>query len=584
MVLAQKRVPFGAIYVSEKDFENHESQVWFIASQLRYYLARITTAPFEILVDEGKNSSGIYIKLDVSYQTDEFSINTVSGSVYLKGGMRGVIYAGWDFLELLGCRFFTPECEKIPTIVDLEICDINKKEKPVFEYRETDYSTTSFKEKFATMCRVNGVYNHIPQNLGGHIQYALGAHSFEVLIPPAKYFKSHPEYYALFNGKRDAGAHTVWQPCLTNPDVLKTVAQNVRKVLLDNPDKKIISISQNDNINHCQCENCLKSDAEEGSPAGTLIKFVNKIAEMLEPEFPDVTFDILAYHYTRPASKKTQTRHNVCVRLCASKTCFAHSYEKCNDRTCAVERPDGSKTVFLEDLIEWSRVCNRLYVWDYTSNFPLYLMPFPNWRVLKPNLQTMAKYNVKGVFEEANRAVNGGADFNELRTYLICKLMWNPNCDVDAMRKEFMEYYYGDAAQYLNEYIDMQCDFVERENYHLYIQDIQRPDYLNDQMLKIYNELFDKAETAVSGDGIRLARVQKARLSIRFADVFWNEIIGKKYNAQKINDFFTDLRAHNISRLDEWSNIERTYRAWMDGKKRGVDYSWPFKYDAESLI
>ena len=156
--------------------------------------------------------------------------------------------------------------------------------------------------------------------------------------------------------------------------------------------------------------------------------------------------------------------------------------------------------------------------------------------------------------------------------------------DIDAHRKEFMDYYYGAAGKYLDEYLNIICDFVERENYHLYIQDIHRPDYLSDELLEKYNALFDKAEAAVSGDGVLLSRVQKARLSIRFVDIFWNEILSGNYNAEKINTFFIDLRAHNISRLDEWSNIERTYRAWMDGVARGVFYTSPYRYDSESML
>ena len=167
---------------------------------------------------------------------------------------------------------------------------------------------------------------------------------------------------------------------------------------------------------------------------------------------------------------------------------------------------------------------------------------------------------------------------------MLSKLMWNPDCDIELDRKEFMEYYYGDAAPYLDEYLNMLCDFVERENYHLYIQCVNRPPYLEDVYLEEYSRIFDKAEAAVAGDGIRLARVQKARLSIRFADILWNEILAGNYNAEKINSFFTDLRAHDISRLDEWSNIERTYRAWMDGMARGVYYTAPYKYDAESIL
>ena len=582
MILAENRVPFGAICVPQADFENHNSQVWFIATQLRYYLARITTAPFEIKINDDKN--GIHISIDDSYKTDEFLIKTENGSVYISGGKRGVIYGGYELLEILGCRFFTPDCEKIPTLTTLEIGDIDRREKPVFEFRDTDYSSIKRFAKFATICRINGRWNDIPEYLGGSIRYALGAHSFARLVPHDEYRDDHPEYFSFYNGRRQNVENDHWQLCLTNPDIIDIVVENARKILKENPDKKILSISQNDNPYNCQCENCLKSDAEEGSPVGTLIKFVNRVAEILEPEFPDVTFDILAYHYTRPASKKTQTRHNVCVRLCASCTCFAHPFDKCDDRSRAQKRPDGKQSIFIEDLMDWSRVCERLYVWDYTSNFPLYPMPFPNWRVLKPNLQTMAKYNVKGVFEEANCAYYGGVDFNELRTYLISKLLWNPDCDIDAIRKEFMDYYYGDAAKYLDEYLNMLCDFVERENYHLYIQDTKRPDYLSDELLKKYNELFDKAQNAVAGDGIRLMRVERARLSIRFADIFWNEVLSGNYNAQKINQFFTDLRAHNISRLDEWSNIERTYRAWMDGKERGIVYTTPWRYDAESIL
>ena len=582
MLLAETRVPFGAIYVPEKDFENHNSQVWFIATQLRYYLARVTIAPFAVKVYDGEK--GICIELEKSYSDDEFSITTQNGSLYIKGGKRGVIYGGYELLEIIGCRFFTPTCEKIPTKTTLEIPEINKHEKPVFEFRDTDYGSITHNLKFATQCRINGRWTDIPECLGGSIRYALGAHSFARLVPHEQYRDTHPEYFSFYNGRRQSIKDDHWQLCLTNPELVDIVVENARKILKQNPDKKILSISQNDNPYNCQCENCLKSDSDEGSPVGTLIKFVNRVAEILEPEFPDVTFDILAYHYTRPASQKTQTRHNVCVRLCASSTCFAHPYDKCDYRTRAVKRPNGKTSLFIEDLIEWSKVCKRLYVWDYTSNFPLYPMPFPNWRVLQPNLKTLKKYYVKGVFEEANCAANGGVDFNELRTYLICKLMWNPDCDIDAHRKEFMEYYYGDAAQYLDEYLNMICDYVERENYHLYIQDTKRPPYLYDECLKKYKVLFDKAEAAVSGDGIRLARVQKARLSIRFADIFWNEVLGGGYNAQKINDFFTDLRAHNVSRLDEWSNIERTYRAWMDGKERGVVYTTPWRYDGESIL
>ncbi len=584
MVLAQNRRPNVNIYINEGLFENHNSPIYNAAYYLRYYLSRITIAPFEIV--EGGEGEGIYIDLDTTYLDDEFSLKTENGSLYITGGCRGVIYGVWDFLESLGCRFFTPDCEKIPTITNLEIPDIDKREKPVMEYRESDYTTLTSKNsiKFASQCRVNGYFHHMPEGFGGYIDYALLVHSFYCLVPTREHYPNHPEYYALYEGERVAGDGKEWQLCLSNPDIVPIAIENVRKILNKNPDKKIVSISQNDNWHHCQCEACQKINQEEGSPIGAIIRFANKIAEALEPEFPDVLFEVLPYGYSRPASYKTRPRHNVNVRICASGTCMLHPFDSCDDKRLAPPRPDGTKTLFIEDLKEWSRLADRLYVWDYTSNFPLYLMPFPNWRVLQPNLQIMRDHNVKGVFEEANRARDGGTDFNELRTYLLCKLMWNPDCDIDALRREFLEYYYGAAAPYLDEYLNVICDNADRLGCHIYYGTIDRYEYLNDECLAQYNKLFDKAEAAVLTDGIRLARVQKARLSIRFCDVYWHEIIEKGFNAERINQLIVDLRAHGISRLDEWCNLEGTVYGWVRGWNRGVYTPWPHLFHPETLI
>ncbi len=587
MILAQNRQAKVNIYIKEGLFEDRKSPVWNAAFYLRYYLSRITIAPFEIV--EGGEGEGIYIDINPEYTDDAFTVKTNNGSLYITGGKRGVLYGVWDFLESLGCRFFTPECEKIPTISNLEIPEIDKTDKPAFEYRETDYYNVTNKDmaKYMTMCRLNGACNEAGEGLGGNIKYALFVHSLIDIVPAAENFEKHPEFYALVDGKRVANADdTEWQLCLSNPDIIPVAVENIRKILLANPDKKIVSISQNDNWNHCQCDECQKINEEEGSPAGAIIRFANKIAEILEPEFPDVLFDILAYNYSRPASHLTRPRHNVCVRLCASRTCLSHPYEECDDKRFATVTSDGKAMLFIDDLKKWSKICERLYAWNYTTNYMLYPMPFPNWNTLKPNLQTLYKYNVRGVFEQANRSRFGCTDFNELRNYLVCKLLWNPECDVDALRQEFLDYFYGDAAPYLDKYLKALCENADRLGCHVYYGTLDRYEYLNDECLAQYNELFDKAEAAVAGNGILLARVQKARLSIRFCEVYWHEFAegAGPHNPEVINQFFTDLRAHNIIRLDEWCNLEGTFYGWVKGWDRGVYVHIPFRFQPESLI
>ena len=362
------------------------------------------------------------------------------------------------------------------------------------------------------------------------------------------------------------------QLCLTNPDVLEIAIEKVKKALRENPESRLISISQNDWYNNCTCPECRKIDEAEGSNAGSLIWFVNKVAEAIEPEFPDVIVDTLAYQYSRPAPKYIRPRENVCVRLCSIESCFTHSFETCDDETRKVTRPDGTTSDFITDLRDWAKVCDRLYIWDYTTCFAHYPAPFPNWNVLQPNMQAFVRNNVKGVFEQACGAIGGSTDLNELRAYLIAKLLWDADCDYDRHMHEFLDYYYGAAAPYIHQYIKTLTDKVERDNIHLGFNDQCDRPHLTEEMLDIYDRIFDQAERAVIGDPIRAMRVARARLSIRWVRIKNNAMLKNRKNPAEINQFFNDWHAHGLTRIDEWVSKETTHRALIENLWRGTEY------------
>ena len=580
MLISENRTPQAAIYLSPAQFSDKQSTVYFAAVELRNYLSRITGALFEIKEANDEPQNGIYVgsatSIDTSdLGTDGFRILSDGNRLCIAGGNRGVIYGAYEFLESLGCRFFTHNCEKIPTIINLEIADdYDITQKPIVEYREHNYADARQSPRFSVKSRFNGAHHGIPSNMGGNIPYSWFVHTFDIMIPASEYGAEHPEYFALVDGKRVITDGGRTQLCLTNPDVYKICLEKVRKVLEGNREVPciIISISQNDWGGNCQCEECRKIDEEEGSPAGTLLRFVNRIAEELEDEFPNVIFDTLAYMYSRPAPKITRNRKNVCVRLCSIECCFAHPFETCDDESRSLTRPDGTKTNFISDLRDWGKICDRMYIWDYTTCFAHYPTPHPNWRVLQPNIQAMVNNNVRGIFEQANGASRGGVDFNELRMYLISKLLWNPWCDVELHKREFMEYFYGDAAPYLMQYLDLLCDTVEKENIHVGFNDAPRHAFLREELLDRYDELFALAAKAVHGDPLRLWRVEKNRLSIRWVRLWRACIMRNEYDAEEINKFFTDWRAYNMSRLDEWSNWETSHLALLKGLNRGTDF------------
>ncbi|MCL2059187.1 MAG: DUF4838 domain-containing protein, partial [Oscillospiraceae bacterium] len=312
-------------------------------------------------------------------------------------------------------------------------------------------------------------------------------------------------------------------------------------------------------------------DEREGARSGSLIAFINAVAEAVEPEFPDVVIDTLAYQQTRPAPKTLRPRHNVCVRLCTIENCLVHPFESCEHQNRDVFLADGSKAGFAKDMMDWARVCDRLYVWNYVTCFAHYCMPFPNWGALKPHMKFMAGNNLKGLYQQGNFSRGDGLDMNEMRAYIVTKLLWDPDADVERHMREFAEYFYGPAAKYILEYVAMQTEIVDRENIHICFNDNCDKAYLTDDRLGQYDELLSRAAAAVAGDALRSLRVFRANMPLRYVRLKNNAMRGKIDKAA-IDAFFADCVALGVSRIDEWVDLEKTRRAMFDGKWRGVEY------------
>jgi hypothetical protein len=239
-----------------------------------------------------------------------------------------------------------------------------------------------------------------------------------------------------------------------------------------------------------------------------MLHFVNQVAEAIEKDHPDKAIDTLAYQYTRKPPKTIRPQENVIVRLCSIECCFSHTLEECEQNAS-----------FKDDIQGWSEVSDRLYIWDYVTDFSHYIMPFPNLYVLKPNIQFFVHHGVKGIFEEGNYSTGGGGELAELRAYLLAKLLWNPDYDVDTAIDEFLEGYYGKAAAPLREYINtlhgkVMCD----KSLHMTIRAKPDSEYLSADIVRRADELFDEAEKLADDEDV-LARVRVARLPIQYVKI-----------------------------------------------------------------
>ncbi len=367
-------------------------------------------------------------------------------------------------------------------------------------------------------------------------------HTFNRLVPWQEYFVTHPEYYALMNGKR-----LIDQLCLSNPEVLQLVIKRLGEEIKKQPDKQVWSVSQNDNFTYCECERCKQIIAEEGSPAGPIIRFVNEVAS----HFPDKIISTLAYQYSRKAPLKTKPAPNVQIMLCTIEL----------NRSKSIAADPNSQS-FVKDMEDWGKISSNIYLWDYTVDFAHTISPFPNLHTLQPNIQLFVKNGIHQHFQQSFTGT--GHEMSELKGYLLAKLLWNPNLEVDSLIYQFTQGYYGNAGFWIRRYIyHMQEEILKSGDW----LDIYGPPtlyantFLSASNISAYNEYFDRAEQAVAHDSIFLLHVKTARMALQYAemeigkaDMFgprgWYEekegkFILRKHMAEMLESFYlTSVQAH----------------------------------------
>ncbi|HUX94956.1 MAG TPA: DUF4838 domain-containing protein [Bacteroidales bacterium] len=477
----------------------NESQA---STLLNDFIKKITGTTLPVASPGGKEKAGdIIIKTLRSPDIieDGFKLTSNELSFIIEGGEGlGTVYGVVTLLEeYLGVRYYAADEVTYPQRNSLSLpSGIKRIENPSFRHRQTQSYSMALDPLYKVWNRLED-----PREI-----FAAGywVHTFDRLLPSAKYGKSHPEYYSFINGERRPGSASQW--CLTNEDVFEIVSHRIDSIFKANPDQKMISVSQNDgNFTNCQCENCKKIDDAEGGPSGSITYFLNKLAA----RFPDKEFSTLAYLYSMNPPKNIKPLPNVNIMLCDID---------CYREVPLTDNPSGQH--FMKALEGWAEISDNIFVWDYGINFDNYVSPFPNLHILQPNMQLFKKNNVNMHFSQI-ASIKGG-DFSELRSYLVSKLLWNVNCNVDSVIRSFLKGYYGDAATYLYQYIKIQQGALLGSNIGLWIYDTpitHKTGMLNPNLFKTYRKLFDDAERSVASDSVLLKRVWQQRLTIQFAEL-----------------------------------------------------------------
>lgn len=489
----------------------------YAAKQLRFILEKLTGVYLPIVADRDfKGGRAVYLGRDPG-GTGELGMDgnrlVVKGDdLYIVGSsLRGSLYGVYELLETYGgAGWYEWNCAHYPRLDSFSVpANLDWSDVPVMKMRDPCGWEAINNPDIAAYWRFNGAGNGFPNapkapaHLGGCSYWFpkgnSAAHTFLSLVPPKKYFDTHPEYFSEINGVRRNG---FTQLCLTNPDVLKIATAEVMRMLDAEPHVEFVGVSANDWKFNCTCKNCKAIDDYEESPAGSLIHFVNAIAEEVEKKYPKVYVQTLAYLHTRKAPKHVRPRHNVVPTLCPIECDFGHPL-----RTGRNVR----NVNFRRDMEAWAAITDKLYIWDYVTDFGWLMGAIPNIYVMQENMKYFRDNRTAFIYADGG-SFNG--EFSALKSYLVSKWMWNPDFSADRLINRYLEGSFGKAAPFVREYIDMVQDVAVRHPNHFFgCFSPVHPEFTSEEFSGKSRELWAKAEKALAGDEAALKRLRRAELS-----------------------------------------------------------------------
>jgi hypothetical protein len=380
-------------------------------------------------------------------------------------------------------------------------------------YREHFTTSTRYNPEFATKLKENGKHQQQTINWGGHYDLLGFVHTFSELLPPANYFYQHPEWFT--DPTRGSQPSTKDSPmpdaqqtqlCLSNPAVLKELTKNALEWIIRNPDAGYISVSQNDNSNFCRCEMCSETSKREGSESGSILEFVNAVAEEVDRQYPGFWVETLAYTYSEKPPQTVRPAKNVVIRLALAMADYGHPINS--------EWNKESR----DKVLSWAEIAPQLFIWSYATNFQKAMFPHPNWSSLGEDLRFFSGHKVQGMFVQGDCYTGDIGDFTQLRAWLMGKLLWNPALDQRALMREFLNGYYGPAGPFLQQYLDLIVDAFDSQNRGLNTNN-RDFSFLTLDVVNRATDLFRLAREAVANDNKLEQRVRREELGLTIAQI-----------------------------------------------------------------
>ncbi len=522
LTLVDNGAPKATIVLSAQAYEKVAppgAKVKFAAQELQTYIAKISAATLPIVTDV-ENPPGALILVGRSKLTDAMKVKIPSGLTHARreegftivckgnrlvlagndeGPYHGTEYAVYDFLRRLGVRWFMPGeyGEVVPKQATITVPALNVTEKPDFIMRNWWLHITPELREHELRWKIRNKMN--PE-----VMFAIpGDSSARNILPESKYFKEHPEYFAM----NPDGSRNPHHPNLTNPKTVEIAADIIKDHFRKNPNANSYGFAPDDGLPRDYSPETVKLHQGfvdllgrpgvpgEASTSEEWFTFVNKVAAAVRREFPDVYIATNGYANRNMPPQGVKLDDHIVVMFAAIWSCTLHAYD---DPHCWQKVRQGQM------LKRWCELSKN--VWIYGYNYQMLvsaLTPLPETRKLRRDFPLMKKWGVIGFHDETR---NVWAECGIASRYLRAQLEWNANADADAILNDFYAKWYGKAAKPAQAFYDALEDAIEKSPMHGH-EDRVLPEIYTPELLTTLGKHITEAE--------QLADTERDRLHVR---------------------------------------------------------------------
>ncbi len=384
---------------------------------------------------------------------------------------NGVISAVYDMLGYsLGLEFYSYDEYVLDKTGDLYLLDFDLEFVPSTDMR--DIMMRSLNSQYRQRMRLytgNGLGHWI--TFAHTVTGASSAHSagndLYGLLPYSVYGEAHKDWY-------DA-THT--QVCYSNAEMRAEMVEQIKLRIIKNPDGKYLMIGHEDNFDMCECDNCKAERALYGGYGGQELNFTNLVAqevdEWLADAYPEreVFYVFFAYQTSQepPVKKETvngkevavkdengkyiphyenlKIRKNVMVMYCPIDSDFSKGFSETENGTQYAQLKGWS------DLFSKQGLHNNIIVWGYSLAVYNYFIPLYNFGTFNAHYKFYEECGVHYIDDQAYSS-SAVPCFEAMQIYIQSKLMYDTSLDYNELAYDFIEHYYGAAAETFKEYFD----------------------------------------------------------------------------------------------------------------------------------